>query len=39
LRIWGGATVETADIVALLPWIEWAYAQAAAGYVPARAAE
>lgn len=25
LRIWGGATVETADILALLPWIEWAY--------------
>mgnify|MGYP000358911232 CR=1 FL=1 len=25
LRIWGGATVETWDIQALLPWIEWAY--------------
>ena len=27
LRIWGGATVETSDITALLPWIEWAYEQ------------
>ena len=25
LRIWGGATIETADIEALLPWVEWAY--------------
>ena len=29
LRIWGGATVETDDIVALLPWLDWAYAQIA----------
>lgn len=27
LRIWGGATVETADIAALLPWIDWAFAE------------
>jgi len=35
LRIWCGATVETADVAALMPWIEWAFdaeiaAQAAA---------
>ncbi len=27
LRIWGGATVERDDIAALLPWLDWAYAQ------------
>ncbi|MBI1205770.1 MAG: phosphoserine transaminase [Azospirillum sp.] len=27
LRIWGGATVETAEIAALLPWLDWAFAE------------
>jgi len=27
IRIWAGPTVETRDVAALLPWLDWAYAE------------
>ena len=34
LRVWGGATVETKDIEALTPWLDWAFAQVEAEFAP-----
>jgi phosphoserine aminotransferase len=33
LRLWGGATVDSDDLAALLPWLEWAFAEARAEFV------
>ena len=35
LRIWCGATVDTADVVALGPWLDWAYAETKAALATA----
>jgi phosphoserine aminotransferase len=35
LRLWGGATVETADLEALFPWLDWAYATVKAKHAKA----